>query len=144
MDNHYVAQHYGQAQVDQDLDTLSELMHDDIVVTYPQSGETIRGSANYAEMLRNYSDGLADMEIEQQHAPERSVQVRTSPMGMPVITVSGEGNLFFTESVATYPDGSVYHVAGILEIHGGQVTKETMYFAAPFDAPDWREQYRES
>lgn len=144
MDNQQVAERYGQAEVDHDLATMAELVHDDIIVVYPQSGEMIRGKTKYLDMLANYPEGIPVLEVEDRHSPQRQdVLVKTSPFGMPVITVSGEGNLFFTEGLATYADGSVFNVAGILEIHDGKVTRETMYFAAPFAPPSWRERYVE-
>ena len=39
---------------------------------------------------------------------------------------------------ARYPDGSDYHVISILEVRDGLIAKVTTYFAAEFEAPDWR------
>ena len=37
-----------------------------------------------------------------------------------------------------YPDGSSYHVIDLIELRDGLVWRETVYWAAPFEAADWR------
>jgi hypothetical protein len=38
----------------------------------------------------------------------------------------------------TYPDGALYHCIALVELRDGQIWRETVYWAEPFDAPDWR------
>jgi hypothetical protein len=37
----------------------------------------------------------------------------------------------------------VFHVAVIIKIREGIIAEETTYFAAPFEAPEWRRPYVE-
>ena len=43
----------------------------------------------------------------------------------------------------TYPDGQVYDCVDLLELRDGKVFRETVYWAPPFDAPDWRRPFVE-
>lgn len=145
MSNREIVQRYMNASMDQDWATIGELAHADIVVTYPQSGEIIRGSDNYAAMLSNYPGGLdhGELDIAETHRSKESVHVATSPMGLPIITVSGASNTFFCEGVVKYPDGGVFNFVGLIELLDGKVVKETSYFAPPFDPPAWRASFVE-
>jgi hypothetical protein len=143
MSNGQIVERYVRAHVEADWAAVGELTDPNVVVTYPQSGETIRGSDNYTTMLSNYPGGLdtSDLIVTETHQPKESVHVQATPFGLPTITVSGAGNTFFFEGVAKYPDASVYNIAGVIELRDGLVVKETWYFAAPFDAPEWRAAY---
>lgn len=145
MSNGQIVERYIRAHVEADFAAVAELTDADVVVTYPQSGEIIRGSDNYTTMLSNYPGGLdqSDLVVSETHLPEEGVHVQASPFGLPTITVSGAGNTFFFEGVAKYPDGAIFHIAGVIELRSGKVIEETWYFAAPFDAPEWRAPYVE-
>jgi hypothetical protein len=54
----------------------------------------------------------------------------------------GEGDLWVTEYVIRYEGQSVQTVS-IMEFRDGKVSRETQYFAEPFDAPAWRAQWVE-
>ena len=43
-----------QAFQQRDVDALAELVHDDIVEEYPQSGERVRGKQNYLRLFENF------------------------------------------------------------------------------------------
>lgn len=62
---------------------------------------------------------------------------------MPVITVVAGSDFFVGEAVHNYPDGDVYNVAVITKIREGMIAEETTYFAAPFEAPEWRSRWVE-
>ena len=139
MNNRQIVERYLRAEMDRDWTAVAELGHDDMVVTYPQSGETFRGCDNYIAMLSNYP-GIyqAQLDVTEPHQPKESVHVVASPFAMPIITVSGAGNTFFFEGVVEYPDGGVSNIAGLIELLDGKVVKETWYFPLPFDPPAWR------
>ena len=50
----------------------------------------------------------------------------------------GSGDFWWSEWRVTYPDGGVYLVVELLELRDGLVYRETVYWASPFEAPDWR------
>ena len=145
MDNRQLVERYVRAHMEQDWASVAEMMAPDVVVSYPQSGETFRGAANYTDMLANYPGKLDDSEmtITRLHLPKESVHVIASPIALPMITVTGAGDDFFFEGVVKYPDGAIFNIAGLIELGAGLVVKETWYFAAPFDPPAWRARYVE-
>ncbi|HXJ65932.1 MAG TPA: hypothetical protein VNN79_19410, partial [Actinomycetota bacterium] len=57
--------------------------------------------------------------------------------------IVGGGDTFTVEAVGTYPGGATYHVVAILELRDGKVFRGRTYFAAPFEAPEWRAPYVE-
>lgn len=115
IDRHWAASAAG------DQATEHEIYHDDAVCTYPQSGEVIRGRQNL-QALRSHHPG--------------------KPSGFVIRRVVGEGDLWITEYVIRYEGQSVQTVS-IMEFRDGKVSRETQYFAEPFDAPAWRAQWVE-
>src|SRR5262245_47234107 len=102
MNNRQLIERYGKAHTEHDWVAASEMMAPDILVTYPQSGETFRGSDNYAKMLAAYPGDLesnSDLTITTVRAPRESVHVMTSPIAAPTITVTEAGNDFIIEGV---------------------------------------------
>lgn len=132
-----IAQRYAKAIQARDMDALGELMHEDIVSRIPQSGETIRGRSNYMEMLKSYP-GLPESEMGPVQGNERTAVIPSSvPFGLPTVTVFG-GDQFIIEGASKYPNGETFHIVSILRVEGQKVIEETAYFAAPFEAPEWR------
>lgn len=139
MGNRQVAEQWARGMRNRDVDALAELVHPDIVVTYPQSGEVIRGRDNLLATASNYPTGLPETDLSGIHGTQEDVQVTSPlPFGMPTITVVGGGDTFVLEGVTEYPDGGIFHVAMIIQVRDGLVASETSYFAPPFDPPEWR------
>ena len=144
MDNLQIARRYVDALVTADPERMAEVVCADVEVRYPQSGEVIRGRDNYLAIMANYPGGLASADSVELSGGSHEVSVvRPAPFSMPQITVSGSSNLFVAEGLARYPNGDVYHIAVILHLEGGEVRRETWYFAEPFEAPEWRERFTE-
>ena len=102
------------------VDVLEEVLADDCVQDWPQSGEVIRGKANIIAINKNYP-------------------------GLPTATVRREradGRLVVTEVDLDY-SGKVYQAVSVVEIEGGKIVRETEYFAEPFEPPQWRAQWVE-
>lgn len=102
---------------DQELE--HDIYHDDVVCEYPQSGEVIRGRRNL-QALRSHHPG--------------------KPSGFYVTRIRGSGELWVTEYVITYA-GKSAHTVSIMEFRDEKVSRETQYFADPFEAPTWRSQW---
>lgn len=100
-----------------DWQAARDLVHDDFVQEWPQSGERIEGPDDAFAIDRNFPGGLPQMRLRR---------------------TSGAGDLGVLELELTYSDGSVYDCVAIVEVREGKVVRETDYFAAPFDAPQWR------
>jgi hypothetical protein len=105
------------------LDAQAEygLRHDDYVMEMPQSGERIRGRENMRAMQEAYPN------------PPDAVLRR----------VVGSGEVWVMEATSDYGDGEVYLVTDIFEFRDGKISKETRYYAQPFEAPEWRAPWTE-
>jgi ketosteroid isomerase-like protein len=103
-----------------DWEAAKQLLHPDFVQEWPQSGERIRGADNSMAVNQNYP-GFPKM------TPRR--------------TVAG-GDVAVTEVVLDY-GGQIYHAVSIFEFKDDKIVRETDYFASPFEAPKWREQWVE-
>ena len=86
------------------------IYREDAVLEYPQSNERVRGR-----------DQIQASRMAQPNHKRFSVR-----------RVLGGGALWITELVLEY-DAQPVHVVSIMEFEGGQVTRETQYFGAPFE-----------
>lgn len=102
-----------------DLDAARTLLHDDLVMEWPQSGERFRGPDN----------ALAAM---------MATEVKPEPMGEPRIV--GEGSVWVLMMPLAY-GGEPSHYVGVFEIDGGKIRRSTEYFGAPFAAQEGRARY---
>lgn len=101
-------------------DGARELMHDEYVQEWPQSGERIEGPDDALAVNRNFPGGLPTMHLRR---------------------TSASGDIVVLEVELEYADGSVYQGVSIMQVRDGKVLTETDYFAQPFDAPQWRAQW---
>lgn len=115
LDRHWVASASG------DLEGEHDIYDDNVLCEYPQSGERIRGRRNL-QALRG-------------HHPEK-------PGGFCIRRIVGAGNLWVTEYMIAY-QGKPFQTVSIMEFQNGKVIHETQYFAEPFPAPAWRQQWVE-
>ena len=124
-----------------DFDTIAALRHPDFVLEYPQSGEVIRGHQNWQAAHERY----VDVQRETRHVTGSEDRWILSPGfgGFTPTRIVGNGDTFTVESIGTYPDGESYHVISIIELRDGLVFRGRTYFAAPFEAPEWRARWVE-
>ena len=97
-----------------------EIYQEDAVLHYPQSGERIRGRSKIQE----------------------SRTVQPSEKRFAVQRIIGDGDLWITEFILSY-DGKPSYTVSIMEFRGDEVTRETQYFADPFEPSPARAQYVE-
>ena len=142
MTNREVAERYGRAIVERDLDTMDQLRHADYVSEYPQSGERIRGTANARAMHEHYPGGLPRSEADKIHGGEDHWV--STPIGT-LLRIDGTGDVY-TALVTVFYSGEdrPWHLAVVIELRDGKVLKETAIFGPPFDPPAWRAQWVES
>jgi hypothetical protein len=93
---------------------------DDLVESYPQSGERLEGRAQQRAMHEAFHD-----------APTFAIR-----------EIHRDGNLAVVEVDERYPDGSLWKTAFIMELRDGLVSSMTGYFGEPFAAPEWRRPFR--
>ena len=96
-----------------------EIYHDDVVCEYPQSGEIIRGRRNLQTLRSHHPDG---------------------PSGFTIRRIMGEGDPWISEYMINYCGKRAFTVS-IMEFRDAKVSRETQYFAEPFEAPKWRAQW---
>ena len=103
-----------------DLRDLEELVHNDFVQEWPQSGELIRGKRNAMAIMANYPD--------LPRATTRRIACR--------------GDLWLAEMMLDYA-GKTVHAVSIYEFRDGKIAKGTDYFGDPFEPAEWRRQWVE-
>ena len=97
------------------IDVMNEVFADDSEISYPQSGELIRGRANRQAM---YAARAALPSI----APYRTI---------------ASGDVVVTEAVLDY-GGDRHNTVFIFECRDGKIVRQTAYWSKPFPAPEWR------
>jgi hypothetical protein len=102
-------------------DKTADVYDDETVLEFPQSGERFRGRANITAWRRQYPTRL-DFEPRE---------------------LRGAGDLWIAETGLRYDGGEPVSVVKILQFRGAMVERETIYFADPFPAPDWRAPWAE-
>jgi len=112
LNQHWAASNSG------DFATEHDIYHEDAVLDYPQSRERILGRRN--------------IQITRTLQPNKKRFV--------VSRIMGSGNLWITEFVLTY-DAEPFYTVSIMEFRGVKVAHETQYFAAPFEASEWRKKW---
>jgi SnoaL-like domain len=97
------------------LDDERLLYHEDAILEYPQSGETIVGRDNI-----------------------RASRAAAPPLSLiKAKTIIGQDDLWVTEYTLTQSGEQTFAVS-IMEFRDRSVCRETLYFAPPFAAPAWR------
>jgi ketosteroid isomerase-like protein len=104
----------------QDMGGYTEAYAEDAVQEWPQSGERIVGRDNIKAVNDNYP-GFP-----------KSEQRR----------LIGSGDLWIGELTLNY-DGDIQHGISVFEMRDGKIVRETDYFGAPWEAPEWRSQWVE-
>lgn len=135
LSNEDCVRQYATASAAHDITALIALRHPDWMVVWPQSGERVQGSQAWAEILANYPGGAPTTEITRIVGAED--QWVMTP-GNTVLKIAGSGDFWWSEWRLTYPNGEVYLVVDMFELRDGLVYRETVYWAAPFEAPSWR------
>jgi hypothetical protein len=126
------------AMNDQDFAALEAIIHPDVEGDFPQSRERFRGFAAFRTQLENYPGGLLLGGAD----PDSAVLLGDDDRwivtpGYTVLPLAG-ADRYTTVVRTTYPDGSAWHVIGIIEISDGLIYRITTYFAPEYEQPEWR------
>jgi SnoaL-like protein len=135
MANEDVVRTYARASVEGDLEVLDRLRHPDWTVEWPQTGERVRSSEAFASIVQMYPGGSPKSTVRRIVGSEDRWVVSPSNT---VVRLAGEGEAWWGEWVITYPDGSDWYCVDLLELRDGKVYRETVYWASPLAAPEWR------
>ena len=135
-----VVRRYLEAHVAHDWETLGALRHADWSEDWPQTGERVRGHDNERAIMDHWPGGLPEpLKIRVTGSEDRWVVTGLNT----ILRVMGSGDYWFADGTASYPDGSTWFVAAILELRGDKIHRETWYFAPPLEALAWRAQWVE-
>ncbi len=97
-------------------EVMNEVFTTDSVMTYPQSGEVIRGAANRQAVYSAFA---------------------TLPSIAPYRTIAS-GDIVVTEAILDYGNDDCYNTVFIFECRDGKIVRETAYWSKPFLAAEWR------
>jgi SnoaL-like protein len=137
-----VVERYARAVEEKDFDALAALVTDDYVDEMPQSGERVRGKANQLALLRNYPGGVGTVEAGSARLVGAEDRWVLTP-AFSVLRIEGSGDVYTYVGIVQYPNGETWQVIAIIELRQGRVAKTTTWYAAPFDAPEWRASFVE-
>ena len=133
--NEDLVRRYIEAHRVHDYDLVGTLRAADWTIEWPQSGERVRGHANDQAIMNHWPGGLPTAgEVRIVGNEDRWVMTPA----FTIERVAGNGDSWWFDGTAAYPDGSTWFVAGLVELRDGKVWRETWYFAPPLEAPDWR------
>lgn len=138
--NEAIVESYAIACGMNDIPALTRLRHPDWSVVWPQSGERVASHESWVAIAEQYPGGRPTVELSRLVGSEDRWVVTP---GNTVLKVAGSGDFWWGEWMMTYPDGQTYHVVDLIELRDGMIHRETVYWAPPFEAPDWRRQYVE-
>jgi hypothetical protein len=138
--NEDMVREYTRASASSDFGLLGTLRHPEWQALWPQSGERVVGHACWAEIAQNYPGGHPKISLGRLVGSEDRWVVTP---GNTVTRIAGSGDFWWGEWRMTYPDGKVYQCVTLIEMRDGLIWRETVYWAEPFDAPDWRRPYVE-
>ncbi len=137
-----LVERYARALQDKDFDATAALLTDDYVDEMPQSGERVRGLANQLALIRNYPGGVGTIDPRSTRLVSAEDRWVLSATFAP-LRIEGSGDVYTYVGTATYANGETWQMIQIVELRGSKVAKTTSWYAAPFEAPEWRAQYVE-
>jgi hypothetical protein len=138
--NEDTVRQYVEASAAGDFEALGRTRHSDWQTLWPQSGERVVGHACWAEIARQYPGGTPEITLTRLIGSEDRWVVTP---GNTVARIAGTGDFWWGEWRMTYPDGKAYQCVALIEMREGLIWRETVYWAEPFDAPDWRRKFVE-
>ena len=97
-----------------------DMYHDDAVLEFPQSGEQFHGLANIREWRSRYPGSVT----------------------YDIARIRVENDFWVAEMTVRYGDGDPNYGVDLLEITDGKIIRETIYVGEPFEAPEWRAEWR--
>jgi ketosteroid isomerase-like protein len=122
MDNKQILENFWATMKTNDFYAVAELLHDDYILEWPQSGERIRGRDNFAALNTYYpAEGKWQFTVNQ---------------------IIGEDDLIVTDVTVT--DGSrTDRAITFSTVRDGKILKQIEFWPEPFEAPAWRAQWVE-
>ena len=132
-----IVERFVRALQDKDFDAQAALLADDFIDEMPQSGERVRGKANWLAISRSYPGGVPTTEpgsVRIVGAEDRFVLTPT----FNILRIEGSGDVYTSAGTVRYSSGETWQMIAIIELRDGKVARTTTWYAAPFEAPQWR------
>lgn len=122
MNSKQIIENFWASMAANDFYATAQLLHDDYILEWPQSGERIRGKDNFAAVNTNYpAEGKWQFTINH---------------------IVAEGDLVVTDVSVT--DGKRQdRTITFSTIRDGEIWKQVEFWPEPFEAPPWRAQWVE-
>jgi hypothetical protein len=135
-----VVERFARAIEAKDFDAQTAMLTDDFVDEMPQSGERTRGKANRLAIATNYPGGVGTVESDRLVGAEDKWLLTPS---FNVLRIEGSGDVYTYVGTVRYSNGETWQLLAIVELRDGKIAKTTSWYAAPFEAPEWRAPYVE-
>ena len=135
-----VVERFARAIEAKDFLAQEELLADDYFDEMPQSGERTRGKANRLAIATNYPGGVGTVEGSRLFGAEDKWLLTPS---FNVMRIEGSGDVYTYVGTVRYSNGETWQIISIAELRDGKIARTTTWYAAPFEAPEWRAPYVE-
>ena len=135
-----IVERFARAIEAKDFAAQDAMLTDDYVDEMPQSGERTRGRANRLAIANNYPGGVGTVEDARLIGAEDKWILTPS---FNVLRIEGSGDVYTYVGTVRYSNGETWQMIAIVELRDGKVAKTTSWYAAPFEAPEWRTPYVE-
>jgi ketosteroid isomerase-like protein len=139
--NREVVERFASALSRNDPGPMRDLVAEDIVEDYPQSGERIAGRDNWIALMTAWP------EHDAVHARvERVVGNEDKWVAGPswsLMRITGTGDDYWAHGQVTYSNGETWHVVQLFTLRNGRIARIRSYFGAPFPPAEWRRPYVE-
>ncbi len=132
-----IVERYARALQDKDFTAQEALLADDFIDEMPQSGERVRGKANWLAIARSYPGGVGTIDPSGARLVGSEDRWVLTPSFSP-LRIEGSGNIYTYVGTVTYANGETWQMLSIIELRGGKIANTTTWYAASFDAPAWR------
>lgn len=137
-----IVERYARALQEKDFTAQEALLADDFLDEMPQSGERVRGKANWLAIARNYPGGVGTIDPSGARLVGAEDRWVLTPTFAP-LRIEGSGDVYTYVGTVTYANGETWQMLMIIELRQGKIAKTTSWYAVPFEAPEWRARFVE-
>jgi ketosteroid isomerase-like protein len=135
--NREIVEEFVRAIEAKDIDAACALMAGDFVDEMPQSGERTKGRENYRRIFENYPGGVGTADAEGKRIIGSEDRWVMTP-SFNALRIEGSGDTYTYVGTIRYSAGDVWQIIAIVQLRDGKLARSTTWYAAPFEAPDWR------
>jgi len=138
-----VVERWAHALSSQNVEDIDEILHDDFIEEYVQSGERVIGRDNLRAVATNYP-GADEQPIHGEvHPVIGADDAYVMGPSFNITRITGSGDEFALAGTMTYPSGAVWYLAQFVKVRDAKIWRVSTYFAEPLEPPAWRAQWVE-